>query len=149
MAVRAAGVGTRGFLRASTTFPIGFSITQFADDADPIDLASIQVADKAIGLNGDLIYWPKASVIAVTLNVIPNSDDDRNLAILAQANRVARGKLVANDVITLAIYYPDGRYAHLTPGVLTDAMFANSIASAARLKTKPYIFAFEEITGKL
>src|SRR4051812_34553091 len=102
------GFGAIVNIVASRTFPIGFVVTQFADDADPLDASSIRIADAAMGLNGDLITWAKAAPLPVVLNVIPGSPDDLNLAILANANRVGKGKTGANDVITLTCVYPDG-----------------------------------------
>lgn len=138
-----AGFGLQINLIASVTFPAGIVITQFADDADPFDIPSIQIADKAMGLNGDMVVWGKANPIALTLNVIPQSDDDRNLAILAEANRVGKGKSGARDRITLTGVYPDGRTVTLNEGAIMDAMPGDSVASAGRLKSKAYIFAFE------
>ena len=86
------GYGLSINILASTTFPIGLFITEFADDSDPLDIPSLQVADSAMGLNGDLIVWSKANPIKATLDVIPNSFSDRNLAILLEANRVGKGK---------------------------------------------------------
>ena len=135
--------GIRITLRASNTFPQGITLTQFADDGDPFDTASQQIMDKAMGLNGDLIVWSKANPITPTVNVIPGSDDDRNLSVLAEANRVGRGKSSARDVITMTVIYPDGRKLTLTQGKLTDAILTRPVASSGRMKTKPYGFAFE------
>lgn len=143
MANDIAGFGARVTLTASRTFPVGLGITQYADDADPIDIPSIQIRDKAMGLNGDLITWSKANPLNLTLNVIPTSDDDRNLQILLEANRVGRGKADARDIITLIISYPDNSTITFTQGKITDGMPGNSIASAGRLKTRAYAFTFE------
>lgn len=140
------GFGIRVVLRASVTFPQGISLTQFADDADPFDTPSQQIMDKAMGLNGDMVVWSKANPITPTLNVIPNTDDDRNLQVLAEANRVGRGKTSARDVITMTVIYPDGRSLTLTQGKITDAILTQPVASAGRLKTKPFAFAFENMT---
>lgn len=137
--------GARVQLIASNTFPAGVSITQFADDADPFDLPSIQIADKAMGVNGDLITWSKASPLPITLSVIPNSDDDKNLAILFEANRVGKGKQSARDVVSIIVIYPDSRMVALTQGKITDGMPGNSMASAGRMKSKTYGFAFESM----
>lgn len=137
--------GIRVQVVASETFPSGINITQFADDADPFDSPSIQIRDKAMGVNGDLISWSKANPIPVTLNVVPNSEDDKNLSVLFEANRVGKGKQGARDVITITAVYPDGRTASFTQGVITDGMPANSATSAGRMKSKPYAFAFENV----
>lgn len=137
--------GIRVQIVASETFPSGINITQFADDADPFDSPSMQIRDKAMGVNGDLISWSKAGPIAVTLNVVPNSEDDKNLAVLFEANRVGKGKQGARDVVAITAVYPDGKTASFTQGVITDGMPANSATSGGRMKSKAYAFAFENV----
>lgn len=146
MAEDISGFGAQVRLIASTTFPTGFDITQFADDTDPFDIPSLQIADKAMGLNGDLVSWSTANPIEITLSVIPESDDDINLKILAEVNRVGRGKPSVQDEITIVVIYPNGRILSLLRGKLTDMMPGSSIASSGRLKSKEYVFAFENKT---
>lgn len=141
------GQGLEINIRASNTFPSGFVINQFADDADPLDIADVQIAETAMGLNGDLISWNTANPIPMITNIIPGSDDDINLGILAEANRVGRGKVSAKDKITANIVYPDGRIITLTDGKITNAPTTDSVASAGRKKSKAYTFAFENKTG--
>lgn len=141
------GFGTVINIIADTTFPVGFIVTQFADDADPLDMASVKIGDTAMGLNGDLIAWAKAIPLPMVLNVIPGSQDDINLQILADANRVAQGKTSAKDSLTATITYPDGSVVTLTQGKITDAMFGKSIASAGRIKTKSYAMMFQNKVG--
>lgn len=139
------GFGLKVRLIASITFPSGFNITQFADDADPFDLPSMQIRDKAMGINGDLVTWSKANPIAATLSLIPNSLDDRNMQILFEANRVGKGKQGARDIITLVAIYPSGTVWTGTQGVITDGMPGSGVASAGRLKSNAYQFAFENL----
>lgn len=137
--------GIRVQLVASETFPSGISLTQFADDADPFDTPSMQIRDKAMGVNGDLITWAKANPIGLTINVVPNSEDDQNLSVLFESNRTGKGKQGARDVVGITAIYPDGRTASFTEGVITDGMPANSASSAGRYKTKAYVFSFENV----
>lgn len=141
------GFGVVVTLIATTTFPVGFQVTQFADDADPLDFASVKIGDAAMGLNGDLIKWAKAVPLPMVLNVIPGSQDDLNLSLLANANRVSQGKAVVNDTITATVVYPDGTQITLTGGVMTDAPFGRSISSAGRVKTRSYAFMFQSNVG--
>jgi hypothetical protein len=141
------GFGASVSLRASFTFPSGLDLTQFADDADPFDIPSQQIADKAMGLNGHLVSWSKANPVTVTLNIIPDSDDDRNLAVLADANRVRKGKNAVGDIITLTAVYPDGKTKTFAQGKLTDAAPSTGVSSAGRRKSKAYTFAFESVEG--
>lgn len=132
---------------ASNTFPTGFTLSAFADDADPFDIPELTVKDKAMGLNGDLIVWSKANPINITLAVIAGSEDDLNMSALLEANRVGRGKFSALDVITLTAAYPSGNMLTLSPGTITAGMTGSSVASAGRVKTKSFAFSFENRTG--
>lgn len=140
------GFGSRVALTASNTYPSGIIISQFADDTDSFDLPSVQIADKAMGVNGDLLTWSKANPLLITLGVIPNGEDDLNLQVLLNANRVAKGKFGAKDQITLTGVLPTGQSFTLSRGTITDGMPAQSLASAGRFKSKTYAFAFEDLT---
>lgn len=140
------GFGVVVALVASVTFPAGIPISQFANDVDPLDFAAVKIADVAMGLNGDLITWAKAVALPMVLNVIPGSDDDTNLQILAEANRVGQGKISNYDVISATVVYPDGSTVTLTNGKITDATFGRSILAEGRQKTRPYSFQFQNQT---
>ena len=141
------GFGSSASIIASKTFPIGLYLTEFADDSDPFDMPNLQIADKAMGINGDLITWSKANPININLSVIPYSFSDINLAILLEANRVGRGKIGARDIITLTFYYPDGNFIILSNGAITDGPPSSSVASSGRIKSKTYSFTFENRIG--
>lgn len=146
MSNNVSGFSTVISIIADKTFPVGFTVTQLADDADPLDIASVRIADTAMGVNGDLLSWSRAATLPMVLNVIPGSDDDLNLQILADANRVGQGKNSANDIITATVVYPDGSTVILNGGKMTDAQFGKSVSSTGRLKTKVYSFSFESKT---
>lgn len=139
------GFGSSLRIMASNTFPIGIEITQFADDSDPIDIPALQISDSAMGVNGDKVNWTVANQIMATTNVIPGSDDDRNLALLFEANRAGRNKTSAKDVITMLATYPDGQIATFTGGSCQEFMPAKSVSSDGRLKSKSYLFSFENM----
>lgn len=147
MTVDISGFGLRINLIASNTLPIGVNLMQFADDSDPLDIPSIQIADSAMGLNGDLITWSKANPIKATLNLIAGGEDDTIMALIFEANRVGRGKTGARDIITMTVMYPDRRFITLIKGVITDGMPGNAVASAGRLKSKAYSLSFENKIG--
>lgn len=143
MTTNISGFGGVVTLIASNTFPVGIAITQWADDNDPLDFASIRIADTAMGVNGDLVTWARAAPLPMVLNVIPGSDDDINLQILADANRVGQGKNGADDIIGVTVAYPDGTVVTLSGGKMTDAQFGKGVSSAGRLKSKSYAFSFQ------
>lgn len=140
------GFGLVITLRASNTFPVFMTLEQLADDADPFDFPEVKVADVAMGLNGDLLTWSKASPLLMQVAVVPESDDDNNCAVLLEANRVGKSKQSARDIITLSGRYPSGKIVTLSNGRITDGMLSNSISSAGRMKSMVYKFAFQNIT---
>ncbi len=145
--INISGFGLKGNLVASNTFPIGIILTQFADDLDPLDIPALTIADTAMGLNGDLVPWSKANPIKLTLGMIPGSNDDLSLSVLLEANRVGKGKIGARDIITLALFYPNNDFVTFINGVITEGTPGTAVASAGRMKSKPYSFAFENKVG--
>ena len=137
------GFGFQIQLIASVTYPSGIILSEFADDIDPLDLPAIAIADAAMGLNGDLITWSKATKIDLTIGMIPDGDDDINLTILFEANRVSKNKLNVGDIITLTGVYQDGTIITYNQGRMTSGIPGGPVSNAGRLKSKPYIFTFE------
>lgn len=133
-------------VKASNTFPAGFTVTEFADDSDPFDIPSLTILESAMGMNGDLVTWSKANPLIINIAVIPGSDDDRNLAALFEQNRVGKGKNGARDVITMTGIYPSERTITLSNGKISAGMPGEGVASAGRMKSKVYSFVFENMT---
>ncbi|MFY3127633.1 phage tail fiber protein [Achromobacter xylosoxidans] len=131
---------------ASESFPAGFTITEFSDDADPFDIPAIDIATPAMNVNGDLVVFSAPTPITITISVIPGSDADNNLAVIFEANRAAKNKRHARDEITLVGTYPDGSSLKLSEGKMTNGMPGNSPASAGRIKSKTYTFAFQNLS---
>lgn len=141
--VSATGIKMR--LVASLTFPAGFDITQFSDDGDPLNSENLAIAETAPALNGDLVAWSKPNVIPFTVSVLPDTDEDRNLSILWNVNRIGKNKVAVQDVITIVVTYPNGDQKILSSGVMVSGPALNSGTAEGRLKTKEYEFSFESI----
>lgn len=134
-------------IRASVTFPQGFTFTEFADDADGWDAPAIDIATVAMNLNGDMVVYSSPVPLVRTINAIPGSPGQRNLALIYEANRVARGKRPARDIITVIANYPDGSTETLSTGKMTNGMPGKSVASAGRVKTNAYSIAFQDLAS--
>jgi hypothetical protein len=144
------GYGTNIQLVSTTTYPNGLSITQFADDADPIDVGTIALAETGMGLNGDMVKWSKATPIKVTINVLADSQNDRDLNILANSVRVQKGSTRSCEKINMTVLYPEccestgiQNSDEYRNGYLLEAMVGKSITSAGRFKSRSYTFVFE------
>ena len=133
---------------ASNSFPVvPLVITDFADDADPFDFEDLVVAEDAMGLNGDYVYWTVATPVRPILNVIPGSESDKRLALLLELNRVGQNKEAAADVITMTAEYPGREPVVLTGGAILGGPPAKSAASSGRLKSQGYRFGFGNKVG--
>lgn len=143
--INVSGFGASIRLVASNTFPNGVTLSDFADDADPIDAPDLQISEAAMGLNGDLVVWNRANPLEVGVNIIPTSESDVNLDVLAAANRVGKRKNSAKDVITLVLTYPSGMVITLNKGTLTTGSVIPGIQSPGRVKTRQYRFKFENV----
>lgn len=131
---------------ANQTFPNGFTVTEWADDADPLDSPDLQVADTAMGPNGDLVVWSRPMGIEISMNLIPTSPGDTNLDVLLSANRVAKGKFGARDICSIVWTYPNGMKVTASSGKLITGTLVPNASSAGRLKTRHYVFRFEQLT---
>jgi hypothetical protein len=96
-------------LVASETYPLGFELSQLADDyvALPDDLTTIPIALLDVGATTTRIRYTRGAALA--LRVEPGSSEDRNLAFLRSPTYDLRmGAKVAPDRITLEVVYPCG-----------------------------------------
>lgn len=147
MSYDVSAIGMSLTIKASVTFPQGFTFTEFADDADGWDAPAIDIATTAMNVNGNMVVFTAPVAMTRTINAIPGSDGQRNLAIIFEANRVGNGKRSARDKITVVANYPDGSTETLSEGVMTNGMPGKSIASAGRIKSQAYTFAFESLAA--
>lgn len=131
-------------VQASKTFPTGIFITAFADDADPLDLPAVDIAQVGMDINGNLVSWSTPTPQTVTVNVLAGSEEDQNMSILLEANTAKKGRRHAGDIITMVASYGDGSTTTARNGRITNGSRGNSAASAGRLKSKQYTFVFQD-----
>ena len=137
------GTGLSIVVSASNTYPSGILCTAFSDDTDPMDFPEVTIAEYGMGLNGDLITWSSPQALQFNLAIIPGTPEDEALEFLFEANRVAKGKRSARDVITITANYPDGRKKTLKNGKIVSGLPGKGVASGGRVKTSTYGFVFE------
>ena len=140
-------VSATGFsldIRASNTFPSGFQLTRYADDADPFDLPPVEAAQVANDINGNMVSWSTPTPQSITINVLPGSEEDNNLNILLEANTAKRGRRHAGDLITMVATYHDGSTVTGRNGRILSGSRGKSISNTGRQKSKTYTFAFQD-----
>ena len=70
MSVDVSAMGLKVTIVAVPSYPVGFTVTQFADDGDSVNVPDMTIMQSGMGVNGDLVIWRTATPCNVTLNVI-------------------------------------------------------------------------------
>lgn len=136
--------GTKISIVSTVTFPYGFTLSQFADDVDPLVVEDLVVSKHEMLLNGKILGYRTANATIVELAVIPGTNDDANLAIILAANRVKTKILPTPDILVMTIGYSDGSVCVLSDGVMLSGPPTRSVMAAGRERTNKYKFAFGE-----
>lgn len=137
------GTGLSIVVKASNTYPSGITCSAFADDTDPLDFPELTITEYGMGLNGDLITWSSPQPLQFSLSVVPGTPEDEALEFLFEANRVAKNKRSAKDIITITAIYPNGQRKTLRNGRIISGLPGKGVASGGRIKTSTYGFVFE------
>ena len=141
------GFGLKATIVAIQTFPMGFTVQQFADDVDPLEIQDDVPGGYEMLYDGSLFAYTQANPILVKISVLPGSEDDINLKILLGARRMANKLLPISDVTSLVVSYPDGGKAVFSNGSIISGPPADSIKQEGRKKGNTYLFAFGNSTG--
>ncbi|QDH49592.1 hypothetical protein KYLE_46 [Pantoea phage Kyle] len=145
--VNISGYGMSVNIVALQTFPMGFSLESFSDDADPLAIDDTEVAGYEMTFDGGLVAFDKAAAHIVNVSVIPNSEDDINLKLLLQARKSSVKWLPIQDVTTMVINYPERGRVVFSNGTILKGPFADSILSTGRRRSNTYTFAFGAFAG--
>jgi len=137
------GTGLSILVKASNTYPQGILCTCFADDSDPMDFPEVTITEYGMGLNGDLITWTSPQALPFSISLVPGTEEEIAMDFLLEANRAAKGKKSAKDVITIVANYPDGTRKTLKNGKIISGLPGKGVASGGRIKTPTYGFVFE------
>lgn len=143
MSVDVSALGIKATLVAAPSYPVGFTISQFADDGDSLNVPDMTIMQSGMGVNGDLVVWRTAVPCEVDINVIPGTDDCKNLENLFKLNMVQKNKVASKDVITLTIQHPNGKIDILTNGYIIGGKPVQDYTASGRAKTRTFRFMFE------
>jgi hypothetical protein len=141
------GFGTEIMILALQSFPMGFSLSKFADDTDPISAKEMEPFGYEPLYDGTIFTYAQAAPIEVSVSVIPNSDEDINLKILLGNKKGGLSLFPFEDITTMAISYPDGGRTILSHGSILRGPALDSIQSTGRRKSNTYTFVFGTVTG--
>jgi hypothetical protein len=145
--INISGTGTGIVIVALQSFPMGFNLTQFADDIDPLAAEEVEATGFEMLYDGSLFAFDKAAPIMLTVGVIAGSSDDINLKIMLQTRKSNVSILPFQDVVSAVISYPDGGRIILSNGALIKGPLIDGVQNTGRKKGNAYAFAFGSFAG--
>lgn len=143
MAVDVSALGIKATLVAVPSYPTGFTMTQFADDGDSLNIPDMTIMQSGMGVNGDMVVWRTAVPCEVDINLIPGTDDCKNMENLFKLNMTQKNKISSKDVLTLTIEHPSGKIDVLTHGYIIGGKPAQDYSANGRAKTRTFRMVFE------
>lgn len=143
MAVDVSAMGLKVLIKAAPSFPVGIEVTHFADDGDSLNISEITTMESGMGVNGDLVVWRVATPCEVELNVIPGTDECKDLETLFNLNMTQNNRVSSKDVISMVITHPDGHQSVLSNGYIVGGKPVQDYSSAGRANSRAFRFVFE------
>jgi hypothetical protein len=141
------GFGTGVTIIALSSFPMGLTVSQFADDQDAVTCEEIETSAWEMLYDGSLFSYDKAAPVIINLSVIAGSSDDTNLKILLQARKGASKIIPLPDVTSMVINSPTSGVVMLSNGTIFKGPLVDTVQSSGRKKGNTYSFAFGSFQG--
>jgi len=139
--------GAEVMIVALASFPIGFKVSQFADDIDPLVAEDVETTGFEMLYDGSLFAFDKAAAVKLAISVIAGSDDDTNLKILLQSRKGTKSILPFEDSTNAVITFSDGGRVMLTNGTIISGPLVDGLQSTGRRKGNTYTFMFGGFAG--
>jgi hypothetical protein len=143
--INASASGLSIFVVALTSFPGGFSVTSFPDDADPINIDDLEAVKWEPLATGDGYFYVSSELIRVSVSVIGGTQDDTNLQMMLQARKSMNAVLPLPDITALTINYPDGAVAVYSDGSIISGPLGRSAQMSGRYRSNTYHFGFNQV----
>ena len=141
------GFGLGITLLALQSFPMGFPLSQFADDVAPIEVFPTEAVGYEMLYDNTLFAFDKAAPVRLAVSVIPDTSDDINLKILLQARKATSSLIPLPDITSIVISYSNGGIVMLTNGTILSGPLADTIIPTGRKRGNTYNFVFGTFSG--
>lgn len=139
--------GVKLMLFASVSYPVGVEIATFNPGDDPISADDLTIAETEMGVNGNMIVYRTPYAYNMVFNITPMTEVDQILENIANADRIASGKLSAKNILTLQVIYPQGRILTYIDGALTGIPGGFSSSGNGRINGRRYAMTFRNMVS--
>lgn len=145
--INISGFGLSVNIVALQTFPMGFTVKQFADEVDPISFEPMEPVGYKMLYDESLFQYNKAAPVIVTLGVLPQTTDDINLKLMLTSKKGTTSLIPFSDTTTMVVSYPDGGKVVLSEGTIVSGPVGDSVSANGRKSCNRYRFAFGTVAG--
>ena len=114
MSTDVSALGFSIIVKDDKLFPQGFTIKRTADGADPFDIPDLTIGEATMDANGNMVFASAPSPINFTINLLPTTEEDNNMAALFEDHRPAAGRPRTGGKITVTVQYADGSSTSMT-----------------------------------
>lgn len=133
----------------STIIIGGATITEFMDDANPIDIQDTETCNIEWSCNGRMIRTVKPAAVMVSITVIPGSISDNALKTIWKKNFSNGGSISlgeANRSLSCSIKPGKGGASYIfTGGTCVSGAAALTANGQGKMGGNTYTFAFENV----
>lgn len=127
----------------------GARITEFMDDANPLDIQDVDTCNIEWSCNGRMIRTVKPSSIMMSVTVIPGTASDNALKTIWKKNFCNGGSISlseANHSLSCSITTGKGGASYtFTGGTIVSGAAALTSNGQGKMGGNTYTFAFEEV----
>lgn len=137
-------LGFKILVKDTKIFPSGFTISRTADGTDPFGFNTVTLGEATVDANGHIVYAATPNSTEITLNLLPNSEEDNNMSLLFESHRPRPGVARTGGKITITIMYADGKSITANNCYFLTGDPKRSVQAPSRYKNKVYTFACED-----
>ena len=122
----------------------GVTVTDFMDDANPVEFQDVEVSSVGVNCNGSMIRNAKPNVIMMSVTVIPGSQSDTGLYNLWKKYRVQGNWNSAwEQSLSASVTIGSGRGSRtFTDGTMVSGPGGPSSNGEGKMSGRTYTFAF-------
>lgn len=130
----------------------GIKISNFMDDANPVEFPDVEVSGYGINCNGVMIRWAKPNAVIMSVTVIPGSMEDAKLYRLWNQYRVQDGNYNAqwgsslDASISIGNTQMAGKRSYsFSGGTMISGPGGPTASSEGKMSGRTYTFAFAAV----
>jgi hypothetical protein len=122
----------------------GITVTDFMDDANPVEFQDVEVSSVGVNCNGSMVRNAKPNVIMMSLTVIPGSQSDISLYNLWKRYRVQGNYNSQWEApLTASVTIGSGRGSRsFSNGTMVSGPGGPSSNGEGKMTGRTYTFAF-------